>query len=95
LVDQFDRDGRRFLLARRNEPGAVPSRALSLRETQIAHLLALGCPNKLIAYELGLSLSSVAAGIAATMRKLGARTRVDLIRCLAQGASKEASCNAS
>ena len=40
----------------------------------------LGHSNKLIAYELGLSLGSVSAYLASAMRKLGFDSRVDLVR---------------
>jgi DNA-binding CsgD family transcriptional regulator len=82
LVDRIDSDGRRFLLARRNEPGAVDPRGLSLRERQVASHTAVGQSNKLIAYSLGLSTATVAAHLAAALRKLGLQSRLDLVRLL-------------
>src|SRR5262249_28163985 len=51
LVDHFDHDGRRFLVAHRNQllDPALKVRALSDREQQAARLAALGHSNKLIA----------------------------------------------
>jgi DNA-binding CsgD family transcriptional regulator len=42
----------------------------------------MGHPNKLIGYSLGLSVSSVATHLASAMRKLGVRSRVELIELL-------------
>jgi DNA-binding CsgD family transcriptional regulator len=83
LVEQFDRDGRRFLIAHKNDPDVRDPRALSPRERQVAAFAALGHPQKLIAYELGLEPPTVAGHLRAAMAKLGARTRADLSRLLA------------
>ncbi|NVB85609.1 MAG: helix-turn-helix transcriptional regulator [Kofleriaceae bacterium] len=80
LVDRFERGGRRYIVARRNEHPLSDPRALSQRERAVVHLVALGKSNKLVAYELGLTESTVATHLQAAMRKLGARTRVDLIQ---------------
>jgi DNA-binding CsgD family transcriptional regulator len=82
LVDQFERDGRRFLVARANEPEAAPRAALTHRESQLAGFAALGHSIKMIAYELGLSPSSVSRSLTTVARKLGARSRVELIRAM-------------
>jgi len=82
LVDRFDSDGRRFLVARRNEPDVRDPRALSPRERQVAAFAALGHSNKLIAYTLGLSASTIATHLAAAMRKLAVRSRVELARAV-------------
>jgi DNA-binding CsgD family transcriptional regulator len=79
ILDCFDRDGRRFIVARPNEPAASAEPKLTRRQAQIVACVALGHGNKLIAYELGLGVSTVAAHVAAAARKLGARTRVELI----------------
>lgn len=79
LVDRYERGGRRYIVARRNELRLPDPRALTARERAIAHLAALGKPNKLIGYELGLSPSTVGSHLSQVMRKLGAKTRVDLI----------------
>jgi DNA-binding CsgD family transcriptional regulator len=79
LVDRFEENGRRYIVARRNEHGLADPRALTPRERAIAHLAALGKPNKLIAYELGLSESTIGSHLSAILRKLGLRSRVELI----------------
>ena len=83
LVDHFERNGRRYIVARRNEHDVPDPRALTARERAIAHLATLGKSNKLIAYEVGLAESTVGNHLAAAMRKLGASSRVDLIRVIA------------
>ena len=79
LVDRFESDGRRFVVARRNEPSAVDPRALTRREQQVASLVARGMSTKLIGYELGLSVGAVGGVVQRLIRKLGARNRTDLI----------------
>jgi DNA-binding NarL/FixJ family response regulator len=79
LVDHFDHDGRRFLLARRNEPSGGTLAGLTAQEHEVLALAALGHTNKLIAYQLGLSPSAVAMRLSRVARTLGVRTRVQLI----------------
>lgn len=71
LVDHVDSDGRRFLLAHRNDPNAPDVRGLTLRERQVLGYVAAGHSNKVIAYELGLTTSGVASHLARARRKLG------------------------
>lgn len=80
LVDHFDHDGRHFLVARRNDPDTGALGALTLRERQVVGYACLGHPNKLIAYELGLSPSSIATYLARAAAKVGADSRPALIR---------------
>jgi DNA-binding CsgD family transcriptional regulator len=79
LIEHFERDGRRYLVARRNDPGVTDPRTLSARERQVAWYAALGHPNKLIGYELGLGPSTVATHLRAAMNKLGVGSRSELI----------------
>jgi DNA-binding CsgD family transcriptional regulator len=78
LVDQFERDGRQYVLARRNDPEVPPVERLSLREKQVVAFVALGHSNKLIAYELGIAASTVGALLWRAAAKLGARSRAEL-----------------
>ncbi|MBI2390673.1 MAG: helix-turn-helix transcriptional regulator [Deltaproteobacteria bacterium] len=80
LLEHFDRGGRRYIVAHRNEPRVRGALALSPREEQVAGYAALGHPVKLIAYELGLSSSTVSEHLATAMDKLGVPTRADLAR---------------
>ncbi|HSD89766.1 MAG TPA: helix-turn-helix transcriptional regulator, partial [Kofleriaceae bacterium] len=84
LLDHFERGGRRYIVARRNEHGGADPRALAERERAVAQLAALGKSNKLIAYELGVSESTVASHLSSAMRKLRVKTRVELLRLLMQ-----------
>lgn len=89
LVDHFEGGGRRFVVARRNDPAVPDPRALGLRERQVVWYASLGHANKLIGYELGLSTSCVATHLSRAMAKLGVATRADLIalvRAVASGA---------
>ena len=79
LVDHVDRDGRRYFVARKNDPEVARHHALTRRERQVIGFAAFGHSNKLIAYELGLSVSSVAAYLEIAMEKLGVATRAELI----------------
>jgi DNA-binding CsgD family transcriptional regulator len=83
LIDRFDSDGRRFLIARKNDPDVSDPRALTLRERQVLAYAAMGHPLKLIAYSLGVSTSSVSTCRKAAMRKLGLRTHADVVQLFA------------
>jgi DNA-binding CsgD family transcriptional regulator len=85
LVEQFDSDGRRFMVARRNDPQVTDPRALALRERQVLAYVAMGQPAKLIAYSLGVSQSSVSTTRRTAMRKLGLETTADVVRLFAEG----------
>jgi DNA-binding CsgD family transcriptional regulator len=85
LIDRFDSDGRRFLVARRNEALSAPRAPLSERECQVAALVSLGHSNKLISYELGLAASTVATHLASAMTKLGVPSRVELVQLFGRG----------
>jgi len=90
LVEQFDSDARRFLIARRNDPHVTDPRALTVLERQVLAYVAMGHPAKLIAYSLGISRSSVSTVRQTAMRKLGLRTTVDVVRLFAQAPGSEA-----
>jgi DNA-binding CsgD family transcriptional regulator len=80
LVDQFESDGRRYLLARRNDPEIFGLDSLTERERCAVGYAALGHTNKLIAYEMGIAASTVAVLLSRAARRLGARSRAELIR---------------
>jgi DNA-binding NarL/FixJ family response regulator len=79
LVERFDSDGRRLFVARRNDPTMRRLRALGDNERKVVALLALGHSIKLCAYELGLGQSTVSELASAGMRKLGVRSRLELV----------------
>lgn len=82
MVDWFDSDGRRFVLAHANPPDIKDPRGLSERERQVATYAALGETNKLISYRLGISQSTVSTVLKMAMHKLGAQTRPQLVEML-------------
>jgi DNA-binding CsgD family transcriptional regulator len=71
VLDSFEQDGKRFVVATRNQLEAAPPPLLSDREQQVLAWAAMGHSNKEIAYELGLSASTVRVLIARAGRKLG------------------------
>jgi DNA-binding CsgD family transcriptional regulator len=70
LLDHFDTDGRRYVLAHRNDASVPDARGLTLRERQVVAYAALGHSNKIIAYELGLSTSTVGSHLSRARAKL-------------------------
>jgi len=84
LVDQLEHDGRRYIVARQNEPRALGPEALSERERQVIGYALLGHHNKLIAYELGIADSTVRVLMARAASKLGAKSRDELIQAARQ-----------
>jgi len=82
LVDRFERDGKRYVVARRNDPRSDGPNVLSTRERQVAMLVVLGHATKLIAYELGLSAATVRVLVARACSKLGVASRRELARVL-------------
>ncbi|MBK9755859.1 MAG: helix-turn-helix transcriptional regulator [Nannocystis sp.] len=80
LVDTFERDGKRYLIARRTTPAPTSGSELSVRETQVAVFAAMGHALKVIAYELGVSESSVATYLRRALVKLRLPDRIALTR---------------
>ena len=79
LVDHFERDGKHFVLAERNDPAIGAFSLLSERELQVVALASLGNSNKMIAYELGIAVSTVGVLFSRAAQRLGVRTRKQLI----------------
>jgi DNA-binding NarL/FixJ family response regulator len=78
LVDHVDRDGKRFLVARKNDPDAPEASGLTLRERQVIAARARGLPFKLIACDLGLSIATVGRSLRTGMVKLGVSSDAEL-----------------
>jgi DNA-binding NarL/FixJ family response regulator len=78
LVDHVDRDGKRFLVARKNDPDAPEASGLTLRERQVLAARARGLSLKLIAYDLGLSIAAVGKSLQVGMAKLGVSSDAEL-----------------
>ena len=79
MLDWFDADGRRYILAVPNPPEVRDPRGLSDQERQVVAYVALGERNKLVAYRLGLSPSRISSLLRRAMRKLGVKSRAALI----------------
>jgi DNA-binding CsgD family transcriptional regulator len=79
LVERFDSDGRRVLIARRNDPTTRADLALTEREKKVVALVAAGHPLKLAAYELGLGTSTVCEALQRAMTKMGVTSRAALV----------------
>ncbi len=78
LIDRFDSDQRRFVVAVRNDPQFPDPRGLSLRERQVAEYAGHGRSAKEIAYLLGVSAASVENSLRRVQAKLGLGSRVEL-----------------
>jgi len=82
LVESFERDGKKYVLARQNAPVTSCLSNLSARERQVAALASLRRSNKVIAYELGLAHSTVRVLLARAAAKLGVGSREELVTAL-------------
>lgn len=78
LIDRFDTDGRRYVVAFRNDVHVRDPRALTQAERHVAERAVRGDALKQIASALGLSLSTVATQLASVCRKLGVTSRLKL-----------------
>lgn len=83
IVESFEADGRRYLLARRNAPDLPEPLALSASERAVTALAVQGQPHKLVAYALGMSRDTVHRRLQSAMRKLRVSSRAELIRVYA------------
>jgi DNA-binding CsgD family transcriptional regulator len=82
MVDWFDTDGRRFVLAIPNSPELGDPRGLTEQESQVVNYLVLGDTSKLVAYRLGISASRVSGLLKSAMRKLGVSSKAQLVEKL-------------
>ncbi|RKH52685.1 LuxR family transcriptional regulator [Corallococcus sp. AB050B] len=79
LVDQIEQNGQRYIVARENEPTAPGPALLTKREKEIVAYAQLGHHDKLIAYDLGISPSTVRVLLRRAKVKLGVHTREELL----------------
>ena len=79
LVDWFDSDDRRYVLALPNAPSVTDPRGLTDRENLVATYAMHGDSLTLIGYRLGLSKASISTTLKRVMKKLGVRTQAQLI----------------
>lgn len=79
LVDWFDTDGRRFVLAKPNAPKIEDPRGLTEREAQVATYAAQGESSKILGYRFGISPPRVSKLLNSAMRKLKVETQAQLV----------------
>lgn len=79
LVDSFDRNGTRYIVARENQSQACGLASLTDRERQVVAYLAVGQSTKETAYALGISSVTVRVLISRAATKLGVRSRHALL----------------
>ncbi len=82
MVEWFDTDRRRYILAVPNAPRVLDPRGLTKRESQVVAHAAMGETNKLIAYRLGISGSRISSALRSAMRKLDVKTQPQLVQKL-------------
>jgi hypothetical protein len=81
LVRTVDRGGRRHLVLRRNEiEEAHGDDARTRRVASVVALAGRGHSNKLIAYELGIPISTVASDLRVGLQALGMNNRASWVR---------------
>jgi DNA-binding CsgD family transcriptional regulator len=78
LVDSFEKDGRRYVVAMRSVPEAGDPRVLTAMERTVAGYAAHGYSNQLIAQTLGLGPSTIAGLLQRIVQKLGLAHRSQL-----------------
>lgn len=78
LVERFESDGKRFIVAYRNPDGVLDPRRLSQRERDVAVRIAQGMSQKAIAAELGIRAATVAGVARVVLRKFGLRSTREL-----------------
>ena len=78
LVDHFDTDGKRLVLAMKNAPEVSPRADLTALERRVSSLATMGHRDKEIAYMLGVTLPSVGAALHRARNKLGVGSRAAL-----------------
>jgi DNA-binding CsgD family transcriptional regulator len=82
IVDWFDSDGRRFVLAKPNAPELGDPRGLTEREHQVVTYVSHGESSKLISYRLGITKQRVSKLLRNGMHKLGVKTTAQLVEKL-------------
>jgi DNA-binding CsgD family transcriptional regulator len=83
LLDRFESDGRRYVVARRNEPDPRNPLALTLRERQVLSHLIQGDAMKVAGYALGIGPSTVSTIAKSLLLKVGMRSVTDLAALVA------------
>jgi DNA-binding CsgD family transcriptional regulator len=80
LVEQFDAQGKRYILARENAPASAALAKLSPTESCVVRHAAQGYTTKEIAYTLGISPTTVRVLIMRAVHRCGVRSRAELLQ---------------
>jgi DNA-binding CsgD family transcriptional regulator len=78
LVDRFDTDGRRFLIAHANDPVAARRFRLTGRERSLLESALRGHSNKVMAHEFSVTEATVSECVRRALAKLNARSIAEL-----------------
>lgn len=89
LVDRFESDGRRYVVAYENSPRAAAIRALSPREQAVLRWTATGASIKRIAAELGIEAATAAGYLYSARAKTGIASRAELVRWFREAADPD------
>jgi DNA-binding NarL/FixJ family response regulator len=79
IVDWYDENGRRYLVTR---PNRARGSALTERQKRVLALRSAGSSLKVVAFELGVSLSTAARDLERAMASLGLESQGDLVAVL-------------
>jgi DNA-binding CsgD family transcriptional regulator len=85
IVARFSRDGCQYLVACEQCPMQPSIQILTPREREVAMEAQLGKQNKVIAYELGIAVSTVSVLLSRAAKKFGVRGRRELVVVLSKG----------
>ena len=88
LVDHFDSDGSRFVVAVENAPQVKDPRGLTSLEMTVAEELGRGKTAKEIGYVLGISIAAVNNALSQVRSKLGLRSRAEVAAFFALGGAR-------
>ena len=86
IVDWYDRDGRRYVVARRATHGERA--CLTSRQERTLALRASGQALKVIALELGVSLSTASRDLEAALKLLGLTSEAELAAILGDSTAR-------
>ena len=79
LIDRFEENDKRFVVALRNENTPREQRLLTPQEELVAQLASRGDQDKDIAYALGIAPATVQTHLKSVLRKFGRSKRIDLL----------------
>jgi DNA-binding CsgD family transcriptional regulator len=79
LLESFEENGRRYMVARENQSQLEPFAMLTDRERQVVVHAGLGMSTRQIAYSLGISEATVRVLMSRAAIRMGVRTRKELL----------------